>query len=166
MALPHPLSIREITPAEFDLVWPIFRTVIETGDTYALAPSTSFEEARGWWMGLSARVFVAERNGKVVGTSVVKPNQPGLGDHVANAGYMVAPEARGQGIARELCEHSMGEARKAGFTAMQFNYAVSTNEGAVRLWQKCGFTIVGTVPGAFRHAQLGPVDVYVMHRML
>ena len=85
---------------------------------------------------------------------------------MANAGYMVAPEARGRGIARTLCEHSLEAARQAGFDAMQFNFVVSTNEGAVRLWQRCGFEVVGRVPRAFRHRELGPVDVLVMHRFL
>jgi ribosomal protein S18 acetylase RimI-like enzyme len=162
----HPLTVREIRPADFSLVWPLFRRVISTGDTYAYSPDLTPDDARASWTTPPARAFVAELDGKVVGTYVLRPNQPGLGDHVANAGYMVAPEARGQGIARQLCEHSMEEARKAGFTAMQFNFVVSSNDGAVRLWQKCGFEIIGRVPKAFRHAQLGPVDVLVMHRFL
>jgi ribosomal protein S18 acetylase RimI-like enzyme len=101
-----------------------------------------------------------------VGAYSLRPNQPGLGDHVANAGYMVAAHARGLGIARALCEHSMETARRAGFTAMQFNFVVSSNEGAVRLWQRCGFRIVGQVPGAFRHRERGPTDVFIMHRFL
>lgn len=160
------LSIREIPPAEFDLVWPIFQVVIAGGDTYAYPPDLTFEEARASWTTPPARTFVAERAGQVVGAYCVRPNQPGLGDHVANAGYMVAPEARGGGIARQMCEHSLAVARAAGFTAMQFNFVVSTNAPAVALWQKCGFEIVGRVPKAFRHATLGPVDVLVMHRML
>jgi GNAT superfamily N-acetyltransferase len=166
MSTPNTLSIRKIGPAEFDLVWPIFREVISTGDTYAYPPDLTLEGARASWTTPPARAFVAELEGKVVGTYILRPNQPGLGDHVANAGYMVAAEARGQGIARQLCEHSIAEARQAGFTAMQFNFVVSTNEGAVRLWQKCGFEIVGRVPGAFRHKVHGRTDVYVMHRRL
>jgi len=101
-----------------------------------------------------------------VGGYTLRPNQPGLGNHVANAGYMVAPNARGQGIASRLCEHSLEQARYAGFTAMQFNFVVSSNAAAVRLWQRHGFVIVGQLPGAFRHVTLGPTDVYVMHRHL
>jgi GNAT superfamily N-acetyltransferase len=126
----------------------------------------SLEEGRRIWTAAPARAFVAELDGAVVATYSVRPNQPGLGDHVANAGYMVEPAARGQGIARVLCEHSMETARQAGFTAMQFNFVVSSNEGAVRLWQRCGFRIVGQVPGAFRHRERGPTDVYIMHRFL
>jgi GNAT superfamily N-acetyltransferase len=160
------LDVREIGAAEFDLVWPIFRVVVAGGDVFAPGPETTFEEARRMWAIPPTRAFVAQRDGTTVGSYMLRPNQPGLGDHVANAGYIVAPEARGQGIARALCEHSLRTARVAGFTAMQFNYVVATNEGAIRVWRRCGFEIVGRVPGAFRHRTLGPVDVLIMHRSL
>ncbi|MDB5764809.1 MAG: histone acetyltransferase and related acetyltransferase [Herminiimonas sp.] len=160
------MNIREIQSAEFDLVWPLFQQVISTGDTYAYDPAMSFNEAQAMWTTPPARVFVAVDGADVIGCYVLKPNQPGRGDHVANAGYMVAPQARGRGVAGVLCEHSMRMARQSGFIAMQFNYVVSSNEVAVRLWQKHGFEIIGRVPKAFRHAQLGLTDVYVMHRTL
>ena len=160
------LAIRRLAPDEFDKVWPIFGAVIAEGDTYSYAPDMPLAEARDLWTTPPARTYVAERAGDVVGCYLLKPNQPGLGDHVANAGYMVAPAARGQGIAAQLCEHSMDEARRAGFSAMQYNFVVSSNAGAVRLWQRHGFRIVGQVPGAFRHRTLGPTDIYVMHRYL
>jgi len=160
------LVIREIGAAGFEIVWPVFRAVIAAGDTYSYAPDMSLEEARAMWTTPPSRTFVAERDGRVLGCYLLRPNQPGLGDHVANAGYMVAADARGQGVASAMCEHSLAEARRAGFTAMQFNFVVATNTTAVRLWQRHGFEIVGRVPGAFRHARLGPTDAYVMHRIL
>ena len=160
------VEIREIGAGEFDLVWPIFRDVIAAGDTYAYAPDTSFEEARAMWTNAPTRCFAAVIDGEPAGCYMLRPNQPGLGSHVANAGYMVAAHARGQGLAGKLCEHSLATARAAGFLAMQFNFVVSTNEVAVKLWQKQGFRIVGTVPQAFRHAKLGLVDIHAMHRFL
>jgi len=162
----EPIHIREIASDEFRLVWPIFQAVVAGGDVFAPAPDTSFEDARRFWSAPPARTFVAERDHAVVGSYMLRPNQPGLGSHVANAGYIVAPSARNRGIARALCGHSLATAAAAGFVAMQFNYVVATNEGAVRLWQRCGFDIVGRVPGAFRHQRLGPVDVLIMHRWL
>lgn len=160
------LVIRAIGPDEFDRVWPIFRAVIAAGDSYSYPPDMDLGTARQLWTTPPARTFVAERDGEVLGCYLLKPNQPGLGDHVANAGYMVAPTARGLGIASIMCEHSMTEARRVGFSAMQYNFVVSSNTGAVRLWQRHGFQIVGQVPGAFRHQSLGPTDIYVMHRHL
>ena len=160
------LAIHALGADAFARVWPIFRAVIACSDTYSYAPEMDIATARQLWTTPPARCFVAERDGEALGCYMLKPNQPGLGDHVANASYMVAPAARGQGIAAAMCEHSIAEARRAGFTAMQFNFVVASNAGAVRLWQRHGFRIVGQVPGAFRHAAHGPTDIYVMHRHL
>ena len=94
------------------------------------------------------------------------PNQRDLGSHVANASFMVSPTAHGQGIGRTMAEHCLEQAVKEGFLAMQFNFVVSTNAGAVALWKSLGFSIVGTLPRAFNHARLGYVDAYVMYRAL
>ena len=160
------MDIREIQADEFELVWPVFQTVVSTGDTYAYDPAISFNAAKAMWTAPGSRVFAATEDGKVLGCYLLKPNQPVLGDHVANAGYMVAPDARGKGIAGTLCRHSMDTARQAGFTAMQFNFVVASNTVAVALWQKHGFEIVGRVPNAFRHRTLGLTDVLVMYRSL
>jgi ribosomal protein S18 acetylase RimI-like enzyme len=160
------LVIRIIGADEFVRVWPFFQAIVAAGDTYAYPLDMSLEQARAIWTTPPARCFVAERDGQVLGCYRLAPNQMGPGNHVANGSYMVAPQARGQGIASTLCEHSLELARQAGFTAMQFNAVVASNTTAVRLWQRHGFRIVGQVPGAFRHAQLGPTDLYVMHRAL
>lgn len=164
--MPADLTIREIRADEFGLLWPIFHEVVAAGDTYSYAPDMSFEDARQLWTSGGARCFVALLDGACVGGYMLRANQPGLGNHVANCGYMVAAEMRGRGIAGAMCEHSLAQAREAGFAAMQFNFVVSTNEGAVRLWQKHGFAIVGRIPDAFRHARHGLVDALVMYRRL
>jgi ribosomal protein S18 acetylase RimI-like enzyme len=160
------MEIRELRPDEFEAVWPVFQAVIQSGDTYPYAPEMTMEEARDLWTTAPARTFGAWEGGEVVGCYMLKPNQPGLGSHVANCGYMVAPSARGRGVGGELCEHSLVTARAAGFLAMQFNAVVASNVAAVNLWQKHGFEIVGRVPKAFRHAELGLTDILVMHRFL
>lgn len=160
------VTIREIRGDEFERVWPIFHDVVSRGDTYDYPPDLTLEQGRTMWTVPPARCFVAEDGDAVLGAYRLAPNRIGLGDHVANGSYMVSADARGRGIGSLLCEHSLHEARRAGFSAMQFNFVVSTNTGAVRLWQRHGFEIVGTLPGAFRHARLGPVDAYVMYRML
>ncbi len=160
------LEIRAATQADRDAIWNIFRRVVATGDTYAFDPSISREEALAYWFRSDTRTYVAENNGRVVGTYILKANQAGPGSHVANAAFMVAPDARGQGIGRAMGEHCLREARRLGFRAMQFNFVVSTNTSAIHLWQQLGFKIVGTLPGAFRHPQQGYVDVYIMYRSL
>lgn len=160
------MNLRPADRADADAIWEIFHTVIAGGDTYVFDPAMSREEAMAYWFRADTHTYVAETDGLVVGTYILKPNQPALGSHVANASFMVSPSARGLGAGRLMGEHCLDEARRLGFRAMQFNFVVSTNEPAVRLWQQLGFNIVGTLPGAFRHSKLGFVDAYVMFRTL
>jgi ribosomal protein S18 acetylase RimI-like enzyme len=123
-------------------------------------------EALSYWISLEHETFVVENANEILGTYYMRANQRGGGAHVANCGYMTAPHAFGRGIAKTMCAHSLGHARDRGFRAMQFNFVVSTNEGAVRLWQSFRFDIVGRLPEAFYHPRLGYVDALVMYRML
>ena len=160
------LNIRPAAQADRDAIWNIFHEIVAAGDTYAFDPGMSREEALAYWFRADTRTYVAENEERVVGTYILRANQHGAGSHVANAAYMVAKDARGLGVGRKIAEHSLSEARRFGFRAMQFNFVVSTNEGAVRLWKQLGFEVVGTLPGAFRHPRKGYVDVYVMFRSL
>lgn len=160
------MKIRKADEADRDAIWKIFHGVVAAGDTYAIDPDMSREEALAYWSGADTQTYVAESTGRVVATYILRPNQSGGGSHIANAGFMVAPDVRGQGIGRAMGEHCLSEARRLGFRAMQFNFVVSTNESALRLWEDLGFKIVGTLPGAFRHPGKGYVDVYVMFRSL
>jgi len=160
------LNIRAAIEPDRDAIWEIFHAVVASGDTYAFDPRISREDALAYWFREDTHTYVAAQDRHVVGTYILRPNQPGAGSHVANAAFMVAPTARGQGIGRAMSEHCLSEARRLGFRAMQFNFVVSTNESAIRLWQQLGFKIVGTLPGAFRHPEKGYVDVYVMFRSL
>jgi ribosomal protein S18 acetylase RimI-like enzyme len=160
------VTIREASDQDRAAIWKIFQATVAPGDSFVYDPNTSCEEALGYWFGANTLTYVATRNDKVVGSYILRPNRPGLGGHVANAGFMVEPGARRLGIGRLMGEHSLAEARRLGYRAMQFNFVVSTNTSAVRLWEKLGFKIVGTLPGAFRHSQKGFVDAYVMFRSL
>lgn len=159
----------QIRPATEDDTYPILAIVapiLAAGDTYAVPSDLDDNAVLTYWLGGTHEVFVAEVDGQILGTYYLMANQQGGGAHVANCGYMTAPSARGKGIARAMCEHSLNRARERGFRAMQFNHVVSTNKSAVALWQKLGFDIVGTLPGAFNHPQHGYVDSYVMFRSL
>lgn len=162
------IAIRELAPAAFASVRPIFGEVLAAGDACTYPPGLTMAQARAMWTTPQARCFVAEADGEPLGCYRLAPNQiPGSpGDHVANGSYMVAARARGRGIGEALCRHSLEAARAAGYAAMQFNFVVSTNSAAVGLWQRCGFEIVGTLPLAFRHPRHGLVDGYVMYRLL
>ena len=160
------VEIKSAQNENFDEIWAIINEVLKKGDTYPFAPETPKTEACQIWMKYPKATYVAYSEGEIVGTYYIKPNQPGLGSHVCNAGYMVISKARGKGIGRAMCRHSLDEARKLGFKAMQYNLVVSTNAGAVKLWQDLGFEIIGTLPKAFNHRKKGFVDAFVMYQWL
>jgi GNAT superfamily N-acetyltransferase len=152
---------------DYDEVWTIFSNVISTGDTYVFHPNTSKETLHKNWFADYMDTFVAiDDNDNITGTYIIKPNQPDLGNHIANCSYMVHPKHHGQGIGRLLCEHSIQFAKDKNYLGIQFNIVVSTNAAAVKLWQKFGFTIIGTTPNGFRHKALGFVDTYIMYKNL
>ncbi|NKB72723.1 MAG: GNAT family N-acetyltransferase [Candidatus Latescibacteria bacterium] len=160
------MQIRRATSADAEAVWSIFRQVVRRGETYVYDPDIGRQEALAVWLGEQVQTYVALVADEIVGTYILKANQPGLGDHVANASFMVDPAYRGQGWGRLLGEHALRQARGAGYLAMQFNLVVATNTAAVALWEKLGFAVVGTLPRAFRHRSLGLVDAHVMYRWL
>jgi len=160
------ITIRFAREDDFATLWPILRGVIRAGDTYTIEPGLTREAVRALWMDTPRATYVAEIAGEVQGTYTIKTNQPGGGAHVCNCGYMVAPAARGRGLARAMCLHSQDEARAMGYLAMQFNFVVETNAGAIALWEDLGFETVGRLPRAFRHPEAGLVDARVMYKWL
>lgn len=161
------IRVRECLPEDWPAVWQFMAPVIRAGETYPYAPDMDETAARHLWLEVTDAAYVAEdKGGGIVGTYYLKPNQPSLGAHVANCGYMVAEGARRRGIGALLGRHSQEEAVRRGYRAMQFNLVVTRNEASVNLWEKLGFATVGVLPGAFRHATLGYVDAYVMYKQL
>ena len=157
--------IRRATAADAARIWKIFQAVVAPGDTYSFI-DTAKTDAVAYFLGPGITSYVMEDDGHVIGMYKLIPNRIGRGSHVANASFMVDPDAQGRGAGRALGEHCLDEARRQGYDAMQFNFVVSTNTVGVALWKKLGFEIVGTLPKAFEHSRLGKVDAYVMHRFL
>lgn len=160
------LIIRRAGPEDFPQIWTILQAVIRRGDTFAYALDTTPEQGFVIWMETPVATYVAEREGAIVGSYVLRRNQPGRGAHVANAGYMVSGSQRRGGVGRAMCLHSLDEAKAMGFRTMQFNLVVSTNTRAVALWESCGFRTLCELPDAFLHSELGFVSALVMHRFL
>ena len=165
--LSSPLQIRPYGAADWPAVWALLAPVFRAGETFPHDPAITEDEAQVAWVKRNQAVMVAvDPAGAVVGTYYLRPNSLALGAHVANAGYVVAEQCRRQGVGSRLCQHSLQVARRLGFRAMQFNLVVSTNAAGLRCWQSNGFQLVGTLPGAFRHKQLGYVDALVMFQGL
>ena len=160
------MQIRKADIQDFEKIWLIFREIAAAGDTYAYPTDISKEQALNVWLEAPRETYVFENNGQILGTYYLKTNHSGPGDHVCNCGYMVSSSARGRGLATAMCEHSQEIAKELGYRAMQFNFVASSNEGAVRLWVKLGFEIVGRLPKAFCHPTKGDIDALVMYKWL
>jgi ribosomal protein S18 acetylase RimI-like enzyme len=160
------MLIRTARPDDHDAIASIIMPVIRAGETYALAPGMPEAAALDYWFAPDNETFVAELGGDVVGTYFLHANQRGGGRHVANCGYITDAKARGKGVARRMCEHSLALATSQGYRAMQFNFVISTNEAAISLWQSLKFETVGRLPLAFEHPRFGYVDALVMFRLL
>ena len=160
------MPIRLASDRDKNAIWAILEPMIRCGNTYTLPREMSGEEALAFWFAPGNEAFVAEENGAILGTYFLRANQRGGGSHVANCGYVTAAGAEGRGIGRAMCLHSLERAKERGFRAMQFNFVVSTNERALKLWVSLGFEMVGRLPGAFEHPERGFVDAIVMYRSL
>lgn len=160
------MNIREATGDDWNSIWPIFREIVSSGETYAYETNTSKEQAEKIWLASPRKTYVFEDDGEILGTYYIKTNQAGPGSHVCNCGYMVSPLARGKGLATSMCEHSQKIAIELQYKAMQFNFVASSNKGAVRLWGRLGFETVGCLPKAFNHPTEGYVDALVMYKWL
>ncbi len=177
------IEIRKATEKDREEVWEIIESVIAGGDSYPFYPDTSQEKMLDWWFSKEKETYVAvwsvlpaaagglikadsDLNNKIVGTFFLKANQPDLGGHIANAGYMVAREAKGMRVGRTMGEFSLAEAKRLGYQAMQFNFVVKSNTVAVHLWQNLGFEIIGEIPEAFQHKENGLTNALIMYRKL
>ncbi|TCS65335.1 ribosomal protein S18 acetylase RimI-like enzyme [Primorskyibacter sedentarius] len=160
------LVFRPAEPRDSDALWAMLEPVFRAGDSYAIDPQISPEDALDYWTGPDRETWVVEANGAPLGSYYLKANQQGGGSHVCNCGFVTAAQAQGRGVARKMLDHALKRAPKAGFSAMQFNFVVATNTRAIAIWERAGFDVVGRLPGAFRHPEKGFVDALVMYRDL
>jgi len=161
------LLIRPAREDDWPYIWAALEPIAREGESYPLDQDISEAQARAYWFAPDKSVFVAvDPAAGVVGSYGLRANSTGPAAHVANAGYIVPPDQRGRGIAQTLCRHSLDEARRRGFRAMQYNLVISTNDRAVRLWQHMGFAVIGALPGAFQRPNGDYVDALIMYRSL
>lgn len=160
------MNIRLATSNDEDPIWQIMQPIIAQGDAYVYEPTLSKQDALADWMGPDNTCYVVEGEGGIVGTYFLKPNKPGLGAHIANASFMVKQQAKGQKVGLAMGQHALAQAKQQGYHALQFNMVVSTNKAAIALWQKLGFSIIGTIPDGFNQAGTGFVDAHIMYKKL
>jgi ribosomal protein S18 acetylase RimI-like enzyme len=160
------VQIRPATNADADTLWAMLAPVFRAGETYAVDPAISREDALALWCDGTHSAYLTARDGAVLGSYYICPNQQGGGAHVCNCGFVTASAAQGTGVARAMLDDALARAKAEGYRAMQFNFVVDTNTRAITTWQRYGFDIVGRLPGAFLHPKAGYVDALVMYRMV
>lgn len=158
------IKITEATVADSDLIWAMLEPVFRAGDTYAIDPDISRDDALAYWF--THHAYLARIDSVPVGTYYIQHNRPGGGAHYCNCGFITAPNQTGRGVARAMLNDALDRAPKLGFEGMVFNFVVANNERAVATWEKAGFDIVGRLPGSFDHPTDGRVDSLVMFKKL
>ncbi|MBY8878014.1 GNAT family N-acetyltransferase [Actinacidiphila acidipaludis] len=162
------MLIRDVTEADWPHIWPFLRDICRAGETFTYPLDITGRQGRDYWL-LSApgrTVVAVDASGRVLGTAKMNPNQKGNGAHISSASFMVDPAHAGRGVGRALCTEALAWAAREGYHGMQFNAVVESNKAAVALYTSLGFRVLGTVPGGFRHPELGPVGLHVMYREL
>ncbi len=158
------MEIREYTDADWPQVWPIIAEVVRAADTFPYDPAMTEQQAMQTWIEPPPGItVVAVRDGTVVGTAKTGPNKQGPGAHIATASYMVPASARGLGVGSALVRYTLDWAREHGYAGMQFNAVAATNQTAIALYERLGFTLIGTVPGGFDHPVHGRVGLHIMY---
>ncbi|PIB26712.1 GNAT family N-acetyltransferase [Amylibacter kogurei] len=160
------MQISPATNTDQDAIWAILKPVFRAGDTYAIDPDISRDNALAYWMDGNHRAFICHDDDTVFGTYYICPNQGGNGDHICNCGFATGKTAQGKGVARTMLDHALTTATTMGFKAMQFNFVVAANTRAIAIWQRNGFDTIGRIPDAFNHPQNGMVDALIMYRKL
>jgi GNAT superfamily N-acetyltransferase len=159
------MQIREFAEDDWPQVWPIVREVVQAEETFPYDPAMTAAQARDVWVEMPPGLTVVAVEGdRVLGTAKMGTNRPGPGSHISTASFMVAADARGRGVGTALCRFALDWARERGYAGMQFNAVAESNHSAVELYKRLGFSVVGTVPGAFAHPTLGRVGLHVMYR--
>jgi GNAT superfamily N-acetyltransferase len=135
------------TPDDADDLFAAYTEIVDSGAGFPHEPPLSREAFDDYWIAHSSAVWIARVDGELVGAYYIKPNFVGRASHIANAGYFVLASHRGRGIGRTMVGHSLGEARRHGFDAMQFNLVFESNP-ARALYRRLGFQEVGRIPAA------------------
>lgn len=141
------VTIGPVRPGDVDELFGAFARVVEDREGFPQAPPLSRPDFESYWLDHTSAVLVARRLGELAGAYYLKPNFVGRAAHIANAGYFVVARFRRSGLGRRMVLHSLEEARRLGFDALQFNLVFESNP-ARRLYEDLGFQVVGRVPRA------------------
>jgi GNAT superfamily N-acetyltransferase len=141
------IEIRPFAPEDEPAFFGAFEQIVNDGEGFPLAPPLTRQAWREYWFGPASSVWTVQIDGEVAGGYYLKPNFVGRAAHIANAGYFLRAAHRGHGVGRHMVVHSLGEARRLDFDAMQFNLVFASNP-ARRMYKELGFREIGVIPDA------------------
>lgn len=143
------MILREFTRSDMDEMLLIWNEIVEEGIAFPQEETLELNEGIEFF---SSQTYagVAEVDGKIAGLYILHPNNVGRCGHIANASYAVSSEYRGMHIGEKLVLDSMREAKKSGFSILQFNAVVEGNAPARHLYERLGFKQLGVIPNGFR----------------
>ena len=145
------IIVRAYTEADLPAMAAIWNEVVEDGVAFPQEECLDLEGAREFFAAQSrSAVAVRVPDGAILGLYILHPNNVGRCGHICNASYAVASESRGLHVGEKLVRDCIAAAPTFGFRVLQFNAVVATNTRARRLYEKLGFSQLGTIPGGFR----------------
>ena len=143
------MIIREYLPKDLDAMIPIWNEVVEEGIAFPQEDCLDMETGAAFFS-FQSYTGVAEEEGSIMGLYILHPNNVGRCGHICNASFAVTSEARGKHIGEKLVLDCMNKGKELGFKVLQFNAVVESNIHARHLYERLGFTQIGTIPGGFR----------------
>jgi GNAT superfamily N-acetyltransferase len=142
-----PAALRLATVDDHGELFAAYSEIVESGAGFPHEPPLARDDFDDYWIAHSSALWIARAGGQLVGAYYLKPNFVGKAAHIANAGYFVVESFRRRGLGRTMVEHSLPEARRLGFDALQFNLVFASNP-ARALYRRLGFVEVGRIPAA------------------
>ena len=148
----------------------LYRVIVDEGNSYPHDRFPDRDDFMDYWFCGNSTVaaYVPDRDNAagMAGVFYLKPNWPGRAGHVANAGFIVAPNWRNKGLGWLLGETMLAHAKRLGYRSVIFNLVFSENVAARCLWNKLGFKELGVIPGAVRKNDGAYQDAVIMFRSL
>ena len=141
--------VREYTERDLGEMIQIWNEVVDDGIAFPQEEDLDAENGAEFFASQSY-TGVADADGKIMGLYILHPNNIGRCGHICNASYAVLKDKRGYKIGEQLVLDSIAKGRELGFKILQFNAVVESNVQARGLYDKLGFTQLGTIPGGFR----------------
>ena len=160
------ITVREFQSEDTKDAIAIWNEVVDQGKAFPQLEDLGVEDGEAFFKEQSYTGIAVNENDEIVGLYILHPNNIGRCGHICNASYAVKSTVRGQGVGKAIVTDCLGKAKEIGFRVIQFNAVVKSNTTALKLYQKLGFTQLGTIPGGFLNKDGVYEDIIVHYKEL